>query len=290
MFLVSAETYAAASAAMTLGIQKRDPSEIDIGAGLVRTGTELWNVAMLFLRDYDAKHPGIPLPGVYTHRAGDQHLAQQCRLCGNALYFDGDHQKCVNEDCIKTREHDAVYKKGYDLIYPHLIFGFWIVARLTTIADQEEVLEGIESLNRALELRPDNWPALWWRGKAYQALQEHESAYESFLALHVVDPKQPDVGSELCFECLMLDRNAEALEVADATWRSKPEDACCLANLAAAQLLNGEIDKAVQNIGDALGLDPIIEDPDYIFRKLQTTFKEVQSGLRPRPQRFDDLF
>lgn len=181
----------------------------------------------------------------------------------------------------RTTEHNDAYGRGVDLISPHLRSD----GRAAPASAERDLRQGIGYLNRALELAPDNWPALWGRGKAYQALLEHEAAYTSFRKAYDIHAQNPDVGRELSIECMELGRCAEALEVAQAAWQMQRDDAGLLGNLAVARLLNGQLDEALQNVEDALGLDP----GDSINLTVKAIVQDVRTGRRPQPTRASDL-
>src|SRR5262249_4127067 len=77
----------------------------------------------------------------------------------------------------RATAHDTVYKRGVDLIDPYII----VQDRPPAQSDRraKELLAGIACLDRALELAPTNWAALWMRGKAHQALGDHAHAADS---------------------------------------------------------------------------------------------------------------
>src|SRR6185312_10454776 len=99
-----------------------------------------------------------------------------------------------------------------DLIEPHMK-----VADRATHDDgraQSDLREGLAYMDIVVGLRPDNFAAWWVRGKAQQALNDHESAYDSFRRSYAINDQNPDVGRELVSECLQTGRTGDAVRIA----------------------------------------------------------------------------
>lgn len=116
-----------------------------------------------------------------------------------------------------------------------------------------------ELLERALTISPDNWNALWSLGKARQALEEHEAAYDAFAAAYALQPDHPDVCRELCQECIVLGRSEEAVATSRRACELEPDDPGLLANLALAYLIDGQVDAALASVREAVTRDPADE-------------------------------
>jgi tetratricopeptide (TPR) repeat protein len=149
--------------------------------------------------------------------------------------------------------YDEAYRRAVDLIEPHM--------RLTgrTAGDRgrrdADLREGIGYLDAALRLAPDNWTAWWVRGKAQQALEHHEAAYESLRRAYGINGGHVEVGREFVAECLETGRAAEGVRVAEALSIREPRNGGLLANLAVAYLINGRLDDANRAADAALRLD-----------------------------------
>lgn len=181
------------------------------------------------------------------------------------------------------QDHDALYKRGTDLINPYLI----LVDR-PAAKDAERTARlnaGIACLDRALTLAPTNWAALWLRGKAFQSLADHAKAHDSFRSAFELQPKNPDVGRELAAECMELGKFAEAVTVTEQMTKLSPQDAGLQANLALALLLDGQVQRAQATIAAARRLAP--EDP--ISKAVEDRINQVADGKRPRPKSLRDL-
>jgi Flp pilus assembly protein TadD len=171
----------------------------------------------------------------------------------------------------------VLYERGNRLIDPYM--------KLQDRPDtsgatrERDLREGIVCLDRVVELAPSNWAALWVRGKAYQALDLHDRARDSFRSAYDIHPQNPDVGRELVVECLELGLTKEAVRVAEETLATSPDNPGLRANLALALVLDGEVDRAKKEASQALAQDP----GDPVTRVLEARIDEVARGVRPRP-------
>jgi tetratricopeptide (TPR) repeat protein len=149
-----------------------------------------------------------------------------------------------------VHRHDQAYKRAIALIHPHMR----LHGRIAPVDGRaaKDLREGVGYLDVVVGLKPDNWAASWVRGKAQQALNEHEAAYDSFRRAYEIDESNPDVGRELAAECLETGRASEAVRIAQALTARAPKDAGLLANLALAHLINGQLDEAARAARDGI--------------------------------------
>jgi tetratricopeptide (TPR) repeat protein len=180
-------------------------------------------------------------------------------------------------------DHDHLYKRGVELIRPHIILNDLPVK--VDAVSEKELREGIGYLDRALKLYPENWAALWLRGKALQAVGAHTSAHESFQAAYGLQAANPDVGRELVLECMEIGKFDEAVRVANIISRDNPTNAGLRANLALALVLAGRVAEAQKAVGEALELDP----GDEVTQALQHRIDDVARGKRAKPKQMKDL-
>lgn len=179
--------------------------------------------------------------------------------------------------------HDVVYGRGVDLITPYMILHDEAVKN---DADRPARLKaGIACIDRALSMVPSNWAALWVRGKAFQALDDHLQAHGSFASAYALQPENPDVGRELGVECLELGKFAEAVTIAEHLTKVAPQDAGLRANLALALLLDGQVQRAREVIAEARRQDP--KDP--ISKTLEELINQVADGSRRQPKTLREL-
>ena len=180
-------------------------------------------------------------------------------------------------------DHDLLYKRGLELIDPYM--QLTDRAPVGDAARSRKLADGIVCLDRALELAPSNWAAFWVRGKAYQALEDHARARESFASAYSLQEQNPDVGRELVVECLELGRSSEAVVVASRLSNASQTDAGLRANLALALLIDGQVARAQQEVSQARKLDAT----DTITKALEKRIGEVAAGVRPMPKTLGDL-
>ena len=74
---------------------------------------------------------------------------------------------------------------------------------MTAIAESS-LLEGIRYLDAVTQINPDNFAAFWGKGKAHQAMNQHNSAYYEFEKSFELNKDNPDVARELAPECMDL--------------------------------------------------------------------------------------
>ena len=186
-------------------------------------------------------------------------------------------------DSEAAERHDDVFKRGSELITPHMR----LVGRTPkrTAGASKDLRDGIRLLDEALRLYPNNWSALWIQGKAFQALDDHAQAYARFKRSYALEPDNADIGRELMLECLEVGRMTEAVDVARAASDKTPGDAGLRANLALALLLAGRITDAGDTAGVALQMDP----DDAITKSLVRIIDDVRRGKRRPPRRVSDL-
>lgn len=150
---------------------------------------------------------------------------------------------------------------------------------------ERDLRAGIACLDRAIQLAPDNWGALWIRGKAFQSLGDHRGAVDAFGRAFQIQSNNPDVGRELVVELLETNSLQRAVGVSEQLAARYPDNAGLRANLALARLLAHDLPGAAKDIDEALRLDP--RDP--ITKALKQRIAEISAGHRPQPQSYREL-
>lgn len=175
-------------------------------------------------------------------------------------------------------DHNILFKRGGELTDPYMN----LVDRRGASSKErvQHLRAGIACLDRVLRITPGHWQSLWIRGKAYQALSEHEEARASFARAYTAQPDHPDVARELVVELLRIRRPAEAVRVARAISTKHLQNAGLRANLAVALVLNGDTGEAQEVVREALHLDP----NDQITAALKARIDDVASGKRRAPK------
>jgi tetratricopeptide (TPR) repeat protein len=182
-----------------------------------------------------------------------------------------------------AQRHDQAYKRAIALIDPHMK----LHGRISRVDERAatDLREGVRYLDIVVGIKPDNWAAWWVRGKAEQALGEHEAAYASFGRAYAINDQNLDVGRELVSECLETGRASEAVRISETLSAKAPKDAGLLANLALAYLVNGQLDEATRAADASLQLDPA----DVISARLKARIDDVRSGRRAQPKTLGEL-
>lgn len=182
---------------------------------------------------------------------------------------------------FSMERHDEYYKKGFECIDPYVI----IQGRPRQRPNPDKIKEGIKYLDAVTKINPENWAAFWLKGKAYQALDHPQSAYNEFKKSFDIQKENPDVARELTVEALNLGKGEEGVEVAKHALSLKPNNPGLMANLGLAYLINGEIDNAEDITKKAINLDPL----DEINKRVLNIIEEVKSGKRAQPIKYSDL-
>lgn len=189
-----------------------------------------------------------------------------------------------NTELVLIEEnHDKYADKGMQLIEPYVI----LLGKSPRSDKNKEtrLLEGIRYLDAVTQINPDNFGAFWFKGKAYQALNQHEQAYQAFEKSFELNKQNPDVARELMLECLDLGKGQRAVEVALHALSQDKKDTGLIANLALAYLFNADLDLASKAIGKAIAAAP----SDQINQNVKKIINEVISGKRPQPKKHSDL-
>lgn len=178
---------------------------------------------------------------------------------------------------------EEAYELAVKLIEPHMsLHGRPAPGGARKEAD---LREGISYLEKALGEAPRNWMVWFVRGKAEQALGDHEAACRSFRRAREINSRHLDIGRELVAECLETGRTSEAVSVAESLSRAAPKNAGLLANLALAYLIDEQLDRASATADAALALDP----SDKITAAVKDRIGDVRAGRWPQPRSLGDL-
>ena len=159
-----------------------------------------------------------------------------------------------NDLVLNEENHDIYFKKASDLIFPQIQLHDRKVN--SSLNKEKDLREGIRYLDAVIKINPNNFAAFWFKGKAYQALEDSENAYIQFKEAFKLKSDNPDVARELMIECLNLGKNKEGVEVALHALNLSKENAGLLGNLSLAYLMNKELNLAKETIEKAIVIDP----------------------------------
>jgi tetratricopeptide (TPR) repeat protein len=175
-------------------------------------------------------------------------------------------------------ETKAVYQSSCDKLMPYLHLEGKDQIDPRSEEGKTAMIEGIRGLEVVLTSYPKNWPALWMLGKAQQALELHEEAYNSFLASHRLVLTNQDIMRELALECLHTKRFSQAVHYCHVAVEFAPEDYTLWPNMAVADMFNGNIDRAEKWANKALEKIPG-DMPSLNVLKIIAEFREGRRSL-----------
>lgn len=190
-----------------------------------------------------------------------------------------------NADLVLIEQNqEPYYQKGLELIEPLINLQ---EGRATIDSKAKDSLaKGIKYLDAVTTINPNNFAAYWLKGKAYQALKQHESAYIEFDKSFEIEKENPDVARELMIEFVHLGKGKEAVSVALHALSFDSLDVGLMGNLALAYLIDGDTNLANKTIKNAIKADPNNE----INLRLSQIINDVISGKRTRPTKYDEIF
>jgi tetratricopeptide (TPR) repeat protein len=151
-----------------------------------------------------------------------------------------------------TDLHNLLFREGTNLITPYMPLHGLSPKDAHSSQAQKEIKNGIAKLEQVLVLNPQNWAAFWIIGKGHQALENYQKAYESFKASWSIHKQNIDVAREYMIQCLNLGKSAEGVAIAEAALRLEPNEPGLVANYALALLIDGQMDRAENEVKRSL--------------------------------------
>jgi tetratricopeptide (TPR) repeat protein len=156
----------------------------------------------------------------------------------------------------ESAEHNRLFKEAADIAMkeiqlhdrPQLPAPGWLLRR--------KLDHVLKLFNKVLQLKPENWSAMWLMGKVHQRLQNKPEALEWFGRAYQVNPSHPDVAREASMSAMELGQNDDAIAYAYRAAQITPQDHGLLTNLALAYLLAGQIDHAKTCVEQSLAGSP----------------------------------
>lgn len=143
--------------------------------------------------------------------------------------------------------YENFYGQGTRILQP-LIMG-------TDQISKDQILLGIDYLERALDIEPRSWPACWVLGKAYTVLGDLKRAHGLFCCAYQINPSDKNVCRELGLSFLRLGRPQNALSVFQKLVDHFPEDHTLVANLGLCQWMTGSSQLGLATVDRALRLN-----------------------------------
>jgi tetratricopeptide (TPR) repeat protein len=87
---------------------------------------------------------------------------------------------------------------------------------------RRRVRKAIRAFQLVVELKPENWAALWLMGKAYQQLRKHELAIDCFSRSRVLNQNNPDIAREAGISAMECGRADLAVQFTQAALLLSP--------------------------------------------------------------------
>ena len=177
--------------------------------------------------------------------------------------------------------YNRLFAQATDKLEPHII----LHGRDTRPPERAEVLEAIALFDQALAIFPDQWASIFFQGKAWQALHEHETAYEHFLRAYKLMPDEPSVAKEFIGAALRIGRIPEAREVSDLAVLQWPRDVAIVSNHALVLMFDGQLAEAEAQAVRAFEMDP----SDAVSANVVVTIEDVRAGRIAPPKNLQEL-
>ncbi|QPJ60608.1 MAG: hypothetical protein G3M70_01380 [Candidatus Nitronauta litoralis] len=180
-------------------------------------------------------------------------------------------------------------EKGLGAVIPvfvNLIIGvsFFFWAKMET--GKRKRVEEISQYIEKIKAHPDDWESMFQAGKLYQDLGEEENASKFFMQAFDGNPNHQGIAKLYLDSCLSLEKFEEFLRVSEASGNIFEGDVEYKIFQVSAQILTGQIDKALKEAGEALKIFPE-EESFKLFRKMAW---EIKAGKIKQPECIDDFW
>ncbi len=164
---------------------------------------------------------------------------------------------------------NAKLDKANNLIEPYM----FLANTKHKKANKKKLRQAIKLYDEVLNRIPDHWVSLFFRGKAYQALGEHENAYQSLKLAFYYQAENKDVLNEYALEAMELGYFKEALSVLAQGQKRYRSDIGVRGNYALALIMNNNIEdglKALRQVQTQWPDDPITKNIIVIAEKIES--------------------
>jgi Flp pilus assembly protein TadD len=176
-------------------------------------------------------------------------------------------------------EHNRVFEEASALIKneiplherPNMPKPGWLLRR--------KLKRAVSLFERVLQLKPDNWSAMWLVGKVHERLGDNDTALSWFERSYQVNPSQPDVAREASTCAMRVGRHDAAIVFAHRATQIEPANAGLHANLALAYLLAGRVAEAQTSIDRSIAVD----QTDKISQTIKTIVQHFVTNGRTPP-------
>jgi tetratricopeptide (TPR) repeat protein len=149
---------------------------------------------------------------------------------------------------------------------------------------KKRINKAIQLFDQALEVFPQHWQSLFFIGKLYQRLQQHEKAMEFLDRALELQRFNHALLQEASLEAMHLELISKGIKYSGEAIELRQNDPILLGNHALNLLIGGLDEAAIETIDKALVLDP----SDKINQRIKIKIMQVISGKISRPS-FSEL-
>lgn len=192
----------------------------------------------------------------------------------------GNGKQTVLFDAEKVAEYNNLYKKATDLIQGLIILHENMEKSLNWF-QKRKVNKSIILFKKCIDLNPDSWNSMWLIGKAYQVLDDRNSALMWFEKAFEVQSQNPDVAREATLMALGLGYASKAIFYAEKAIEAYNSDSGLYSNYALALLIGKRGEEALGAIQKAIEMNPT----DSINKSVQELIYSVLYGTREYPDK-----
>jgi tetratricopeptide (TPR) repeat protein len=179
----------------------------------------------------------------------------------------------------EINEHNRLFQMAMTIVKNEIPLLGQTEMSVPGIGLTDELRYAIVLFERALEINPQNWSAMWYIGKVHQRLREPAEALGWFERSHRSNPSQADVVREASLSAMEIGCNNKAISFALRAVELQPTSPGLCANLALAYLLAGHLSEAEVAIRRAVIADP----SDPISQTIQIMVKHFANSGRVPP-------
>ena len=153
----------------------------------------------------------------------------------------------------QIKKHNELFDKAAEALAP---FVDDRRPRNNKSRDIARIKQGADIMAQVLKIHPENWSALWILGVSCATVAQWNRAYECLKRSFEINQTNPDIARELSIVCSQVERFDEAFSVALHAMALDPSDAGLVSNYAYMLFLNGDVERASQEIARSLQMAP----------------------------------
>ena len=148
--------------------------------------------------------------------------------------------------------------------------GFW---------DKRKAKKAIQNFERCISINPNHWQSLFFIGKIYQRLGDHENALQYLEKALKIETINHNIPQEAAIEAMHLNMIEKGVEYSLESLKRNPNDFALLGNHAMNLLIAGLDRDAEEYINKALYLNP----NDELNNRIKKIIANVIEGIEKRP-------